>query len=182
MNALEVAGRLLTSPLPEWRLSESWLWTYAVANQVLLGVPFLFGAFVFADVLPWWGVFLSLPCIALLLVVRAGNSVVFVALTAILLFFGVVAFMTTAPGSLAETDAGKVIDDPGRLVQVEVLWDKSMEGTTPIDVDESAASRARIVTTNSDTYFFLVEDEESNVVVAVPSTAIRAVRYVPKSD
>jgi hypothetical protein len=182
MNALEVAGRLLTSPLPEWKLSESWLWTYTVANQILLGVPFLFYAFVLADVLPWWGIFLSFPCFAFLLVVRAGNSLVFVAVTAILLFFGVVAFMSTAPGSLAEGDAGKILDNPGRLPQVEVIWDESVEGVAPIAVDNSGTSRARILTTNPETYFFLVEDQDSTVTVAVPSTAIRAVRYVAKSD
>jgi len=183
MNALEAAGRLVTSPLPEWKLPEQWLWTYTAANQIhFLGAPFLFLAFSVAGVLPFWGMALSLPYMALFLVVRAGNSLVFVALAAVLLFFGVVAFMTTAPGSLAETDAGKVMDDPGRLPQVEVLWDRSVEGLTPISVDDSGASRARILTTNSDTYFFLVQGQESNAVVAVPSSAIRAVRYVPKSD
>ena len=92
------------------------------------------------------------------------------------------AFLASAPGSLAESDAEKVMDHPGRLPQVEVFWDKSVEGMAPIDVDDSGASGARILTTNSDTYFFLVEDQDSVVVVAVPSTAIRAVRYVAKSD
>jgi hypothetical protein len=177
-------GELITSPLPEWGLPERWGWTETPARQIhYLGAPFLFYAFCAAGVLPFWAWFaLTLPYVAFLLAVGLGNRLVFVALAAVFLFFGVVAFVTTAPGSLAEKDAAKIMDDPGRLPQVEVLWDKTVEGLTPISVDVSGASRARILTTNSDTYFFLVEDQDSNVVVAVPSTAIRAVRYVPKSD
>jgi hypothetical protein len=184
-KALRGLGELITSVFPEWELPERWRWTETAARQVhYFGAPFLFYAFYLAGALPWWSVLaFAPPYIAFVTLLLFGSRPVFVFFAAVFLFFGVVAFMTTAPGSLAERDAGRVMDDPGRLPQVEVLWDKGVEGAAPIDIDDdSGTSRARILVTSSDMYYFLVESQDANVVVAVPSSTIRAVRYTPESN
>ncbi len=177
-------GKLLTGYFPDWHLPERWAWTHHVALKIhILGVPFLLLTFIFADVLPWWvGFSIIAGYMSFMFLAAFGNRAIFVLLAPTVLFFGIVAFLYTVPSSLAERDANRIMDDPGRLTQVEIFWDEGVAGLMPLPVDGSGTSNARMLLETADTFYLLVEQEDGIDVVGIPSTSVNAIRYVGDSD